>query len=96
MKTNLTKLILSALMFIAPLANAQEKPIELIQAEGSQYVQMRCVVCHSLDYIQMNSKFMDRKGWEGTVNKMIGKYGAPVPAEEVQGIIDYLAKNYGK
>lgn len=97
MKNIITKLVLSSLIFAAPLVvQAQEKPIQLIQAEGFQYVQMRCIVCHSLDYIVMNSKFMDKKGWEATVNKMIGKYGAPVQQEEVQGIVDYLTKNYGK
>ncbi len=35
-------------------------------------------MCHSLDYIPMNSLFLDRKGWEGSVNKMIKVMGAPI------------------
>ena len=53
-------------------------------------------MCHSLDYIQMNSPFLDRKGWEGSVNKMIKVMGAPIPEADVQKIVDYLASEYGK
>ena len=31
---------------------------------------MACVACHSVDYIQMNSRFMDKAGWTASVNKM--------------------------
>ena len=44
----------------------------------------------------MNSPFLDRKGWEGSVTKMVKVMGAPIPAEDVPGIVDYLVRNYGK
>ena len=53
-------------------------------------------MCHSLDYIQMNSPFLDRKGWEASVNKMIKVMGAPIAEPDAQDIVDYLAGNYGK
>ena len=37
-----------------------------------------CNACHSLDYIPMNSPFLDRKGWEGSVTKMIKVMKAPI------------------
>jgi hypothetical protein len=40
--------------------------------------------------------FLDRKGWEGSVNKMIKVMGAPIRGEDVPAIVDYLARNYGK
>ena len=46
--------------------------------------------------MQLNSPFLDRKGWEAEVGKMIKAFGAPVKAEDVPAIVDYLAKNYGK
>ena len=52
--------------------------------------------CHSLDYIPMNSAFLDRKGWEASVTKMMKVMGAPIPNDEVPGIVDYLTRNYGK
>ena len=63
---------------------------------GRQLVEANCVMCHSLDYIQMNSPFMDRKGWEASVNKMIKAFDARVKPEDVPKIVDYLAKAYGK
>ena len=54
-------------------------------------------MCHSLDYIPMNSLFLDRKGWEASVTKMIKVMGAPIPeADDAAAIVDYLARNYGK
>ena len=35
-------------------------------------------------------------GWQAEVNKMINAYGAPIDQPNVQPIVDYLSKNYGK
>jgi mono/diheme cytochrome c family protein len=89
----------SALMIVllaAAPALADESQVKLKAGEGMQLVQANCVACHSLDYIPMNSPFLDRKGWEATVNKMVKVMGAPIPSEELPAIVDYLAKNYGK
>jgi hypothetical protein len=53
-------------------------------------------MCHSLDYIPMNTPIFDRKGWEGSVNKMIKVMGAPVAEADFQKIVDYLASQYGR
>ena len=89
--------LLPLLFAIAPLAvSAGEDVIELKPGPGRDLVQTRCVMCHSLDYIPMNSPFLDRKGWEASVNKMIKVMGAPVSPEEAQTIVDYLSSRYGK
>jgi hypothetical protein len=44
----------------------------------------------------MNSPFLDRKGWEAEVNKMVKAYGAPMQPGELEKIVDYLATSYGK
>jgi hypothetical protein len=59
-------------------------------------VEANCVMCHSLDYIPMNSPFLDRQGWEASVNKMIKVMGAPIAEGDAQKIADYLAGQYGK
>ena len=59
-------------------------------------VRANCVACHSLDYIPLNSPFLDEKGWEATVTKMTKAYGAPIKPEDVPVIAQYLARNYGK
>jgi mono/diheme cytochrome c family protein len=87
--------MLFGLLLTAP-ALADESQVKLRDGEGKQLVEANCVMCHSLDYIQMNSPFLDRKGWEGSVNKMIKVMGAPIRSEDVPAIVDYLSKNYGK
>ena len=88
-------MVLASLLLAAPVL-ADESQVVLKDAPGKQLVQGNCVMCHSLDYIQMNSVFLDRKGWEASVNKMIKVMGAPIRAEDVPGLVDYLTKSYGK
>ena len=88
-------LLVLALLSVFP-AFAGESDFHLKQGPGKQLVEANCTMCHSLDYIQMNSPFLDRKGWEGSVNKMIKVMGAPIAEADVQIIVDYLASQYGK
>ena len=75
---------------------AGEEKIHLKDGPGVELVRKDCVSCHSLDYIPLNSPFLDQKGWEATVTKMQKAYGAPIPADDAAPIAEYLAKNYGK
>lgn len=52
--------------------------------------------CHSLDYILMNSVFLDEKGWTAEVTKMVKTFGAPVEEADQQQIIAYLVESYCK
>ena len=79
---------------LAATASADESKIRLADAPGKDKA-MACVACHSLDYIQMNSRFMNKAGWTASVNKMINVFGAPIPKEDVEAIATYLARNYG-
>ena len=54
-----------------------------------------CILCHSVDYISTQPP-MTRAQWTGTVTKMQKKFGAPLPADKVDAIVEYLVKNYGK
>jgi cytochrome c5 len=76
-------------------AQARHEPIELAPALGRDVVQKYCGICHSLDYLTMNSPILDRQGWTSEVNKMINSFGAPINPYETAIIIDYLANNYG-
>ncbi len=80
----------------AGAALAGEDKVRLKQAPGVDKVRQNCVSCHSLDYIPLNSPFLDRKAWEATVAKMQKAYGAPIKAEDAGPIAEYLARNYGK
>jgi len=86
--------LLVLLMVSAP-ALAQEEKVVLKAAPGRDKA-MQCLACHSLDYIQMNSRFLDKAGWTASVNKMINVFGAPIQKEDVDAIATYLSENYGK
>ncbi len=77
-------------------ALADEARVQLRDGSGKEQVTANCALCHSLDYIVMNSVFLDRKGWETSVNKMVKVMGAPVKEENIPLILDYLVRNYGK
>ncbi len=70
--------------------------MHLAPGQGLEQVQASCSMCHSLDYIVMNSPFQDRAGWDKTVNKMVKVMGAPITPEDATAIVDYLAATYGK
>ncbi len=84
------------IVLIVAFSFAGEESIKLKEGKGKALVEANCSVCHSLDYIQMNSPFLNRKGWEASVNKMIKVMGAPIKPEDVPAIVDYLTKYYGK
>jgi sulfite dehydrogenase (cytochrome) subunit B len=83
-----------AVLMAAP-ALAQEQVIELKKAPGLDKVATNCAVCHSLDYIQMNSPFPNAALWDAEVSKMIKVYGAPISDADAAAIVDYLKSNYG-
>jgi mono/diheme cytochrome c family protein len=87
---------LAAALLLGTAAAADESEVQLAEAQGKDLVVASCVMCHSLDYVPMNSRFLDRKGWEATVNKMIKVMGAPISPEDAAKIVDYLATQYGK
>jgi hypothetical protein len=80
---------------IAGNAAAQESKVVLREGLGKDKA-MQCMACHSLDYLQMNSRFMDKAGWAASINKMINAFAAPIPKTDVDAIAGYLAEQYGK
>ena len=81
---------------LAIVAAAEEKPVLLKKAPGLDKVESNCAVCHTLDYIPMNSPFLNAAGWDAEVTKMINAYGAPIGPSDAKIIGDYLKSNYGR
>ncbi len=69
-------------------------PLELKDGDGRILTESHCNICHSLDYITMQPKF-PKAQWTATVNKMIKTYGAPLPQEDAEKIIQYISTQYG-
>jgi mono/diheme cytochrome c family protein len=82
--------------FCSAAAVAGEKPVLLKKAPGADKVEGNCAVCHSLDYIPMNSTFLNAAGWDAEVAKMINAFGAPINPDDARIISDYLKTNYGQ
>ena len=88
--------IAAALALIpAAAAWAAERPVAIAPGAGRDLVESNCQACHSLDYIVMNSPFLDREGWRKEVVKMVEVFGAPVGKPDQDAIIAYLAEHYG-
>lgn len=75
-------------------AHAGEQDVQLVHGAGRDLTAARCVICHSVDYIEMVSPVMNRAAWEKSLRKMIDAFGAPVSDEEAQQILDYLSEHY--
>jgi mono/diheme cytochrome c family protein len=80
---------------MATTAAAEEKPVQLKPGAGLDKVESNCGGCHSLDYVPMNSPFLNAAGWDAEVAKMINAFGAPIDQADVKAIADYLKSNYG-
>ena len=53
-----------------------------------------CLTCHSVGMV-MTQPAMSKAAWEAEVKKMIAVYGAPIAAEDVPKIVDYLVATRG-
>ncbi|MBI3525343.1 MAG: photosystem P840 reaction-center cytochrome c-551 [Betaproteobacteria bacterium] len=92
---SLTIFSILGLAALSASAVAGEDKIQLKHGPGSELVAAHCVMCHSLDMIQINSPFLKRGQWEATVTKMKKVMGAPINDEDTAKIVDYLTKYYG-
>jgi competence protein ComEA len=74
--------------------SAQTTPAAAAMPEGAGkvVVQRACSACHAVTVV--TSKHASQKEWDQVVNQMVSR-GADLTDEEVDTVIDYLAKNYG-
>jgi competence ComEA-like helix-hairpin-helix protein len=59
--------------------------------EGQAIVQKKCASCHALKVV--TGKRASRQQWSTIVDQMITR-GAEVPDDEIDTLLDYLAKNF--
>jgi virginiamycin B lyase len=70
----------------------QAKPqVSLPEGSSKELVQNACGTCHALTTVTNSGH--TREEWDSVVHMMINT-GAKVPAEQVAGLLDYLAKNF--
>ena len=66
---------------------------DLAAGDGEQRVSSYCNTCHSPRYITMQPP-LPADTWTAEVNKMIKAYGASIPDDSTQKIIQYLQSHY--
>jgi len=89
------RILLVGLVSLAAAGAQAEDPIVLKPGPGRDKVETYCAVCHSLDYIVMNSPFLTQAQWRAEVTKMIEAFKAPIDPADAGQIADYLARSYG-
>ena len=67
---------------------------ELKPGLHSEIVAANCVTCHSWDYVTIQP-LLPRATWKATVTKMRTTFGAPIAENQIDDIVDYLAKTHG-
>jgi hypothetical protein len=65
-----------------------------LQGAGVELVMAHCLQCHSAEYIT-SQPLLGRTAWKASIDKMRGKYGAQIPAEQEAELLNYLVKSYG-
>ena len=94
--------VLAAMMFTASSANSRAaeefalppETARYVAAPGGELATTFCLTCHSADYISTQPP-LTRAQWTASVGKMKKTYGAPVPDDQVDRLVEYLVKNYG-
>lgn len=75
-------------------ALADDAPAPLKPGAGGDVVSANCNVCHTSDYIAMNSMFLTPDQWKAEVTKMRTAFGAPIDDATAARIVAYLAAQY--
>jgi hypothetical protein len=66
---------------------------ELAPGDGKNEVENNCELCHSPRYITMQPP-LPAQAWSDEVNKMRKTFGASIPEDTAQRIIQYLGSHY--
>ena len=79
--------------YLAAHFTAGPMPSHVVATAGAEGLYKRtCLTCHESDLVEQQR--LTRAGWVRSVDKMI-RWGAAVPAEEKDALVDYLAARYG-
>lgn len=80
-------MLLTGFIYLVLAANEQGLPA----GKGQEIVQQNCAGCHVLKVV--TSKRASKQQWAALVDQMISR-GAEIPDEDIETVVDYLAKNF--
>ena len=87
--------MLIVLRAAAAAPRAPQSGDDLPDGDGKKILQASCTACHDLTEVTKFKGFYTRDEWKDVVKTMV-EYGAKVKADDVDVLVDYLAKNLGK
>jgi cytochrome c5 len=62
---------------------------------GVDIANAQCLLCHSAGMV-LRQPPLTQDQWKGEIEKMRSSYGAPVPADQVEGLARYLQATVGR
>jgi hypothetical protein len=65
------------------------------EGPGVEAARQYCTECHAPAYVAIQPPLTANQ-WTAEVTKMVQAYGAPIPADAVAPIVQYLTTEYGK
>jgi len=77
-----------SVVYLAFTASPQNLP----PGDGKEIVEQKCGGCHAMKVV--TSKRASKQQWSALVDQMVTR-GADIEDEDIQTVIDYLAKNFG-
>jgi mono/diheme cytochrome c family protein len=83
--------LLGAVADVRPAESADGLP----DGKGKQILNAFCIICHESTEITKFRGYYDRKQWRDVVVTM-KEYGAPLDAEQIDALADYLEQSLGK
>jgi mono/diheme cytochrome c family protein len=81
-------MLLTTILLLTASVNAAALP----PGKGKAIVQRTCISCHALKVV--TAKRASKEQWSALVDQMISR-GADLNDDEVEIIVDYLARNFG-
>jgi hypothetical protein len=63
--------------------------------DKAEAINNNCLACHSAGMV-LTQPYLSRAEWQSEVDKMRNIYKAPIAAEDVTAIVDYLASRQNK
>src|SRR5262245_18266882 len=85
----------ATILMAAP--NKIELPAETGTFKPGKHAELangHCVVCHSVEHVSTQPP-LTRTAWGASVKKMREKYGAAIPDDQIEPLLDYLTAHYG-
>ena len=64
-------------------------PMGYAPGPGSEIASAYCLICHSAEYVYMQPPH-DPEKWREIVHKMQKVFGAPIPDDKIDALVDYL------